>query len=305
MQIFIITHHAIQSSGMMPEQPAPSHQVYQKTVPVQSNDPLVIAQFVAFVQYNHSPHMLSVLRRLYDQCLQIFGSDWIGVHVHPTRFKEHLLKKLGPDWCAFQQGREVYISHKKTFGAALAETTRLQVTEDEADKIVNVGLMLNRYNLLQQMPFSESFNSYCLSEPVAKPLLTLIDVLLEGLRFIAEQEKEDPASTSARIRVACTVSQLICNNASKQSSKALTHYQPKERQTPFPLYVGLSLHATDQQKEAIVTFHALGMSVSYDRVMDVRRGFARAVSKRWAEDGVVVSTNAKRKVFVTSAVDKP
>ena len=39
------------------------------------------------------------------------------------------------------------------------------------------------------------------------------------------------------------------------------------------------------------------------RVMDVRRGFARAVSKRWAEDGVIVSTNAKRKVFVTSAVD--
>ena len=47
------------------------------------------------------------------------------------------------------------------------------------------------------------------------------------------------------------------------------------------------------------------MSVSYDRVMDVRRGFAQAVSKRWAEDGVVVPNNAKRKVFVTSAADNP
>ena len=105
--------------------------------------------------------------------------------------------------------------------------------------------------------------------------------------------------------MACTVSQLICSNASKQSSKAFTLYQRKERETPFPLYVELSLHVTDRQKGANVTFHALGMSVLYDRVMDVRRGFARAVSKRWAEDGVVVSTNAKRKVFVTSAVDKP
>ena len=34
-------------------------------------------------------------------------------------------------------------------GAALAETARLQVTEDEADdKIVDVGLMLRRYILL-------------------------------------------------------------------------------------------------------------------------------------------------------------
>ena len=117
----------------------------------------------------------------------------------------------------------------------MAETAHLQVTEDEADdKIVDVGLMLRRYMLLQQMPFSGSINSHCLNEPVAKPLLTLIDVLLEGSRFIAEEEKEDPASTSARIRVACTVSQLIYSNASKQSSKALTLSQRKERETPFP-----------------------------------------------------------------------
>ena len=42
--------------------------------------------------------------------------------------------------CAFQEGREVYLSHKNTAGAALAETARLQVTEDKAD----------RYILLQQ-----------------------------------------------------------------------------------------------------------------------------------------------------------
>ena len=31
--------------------------------------------------------------------------------------------------------------------------------------------------------------------------------------------------------------------------------------------------------------------------MDVRRGFAQNVSKPWAEDGVVVPNNAKRKVW--------
>ena len=45
------------------------------------------------------------------------------------------------------------------------------------------------------------------------------------------------------------------------------------------------------------------MSVSYNRVMDVRRGFAQDVSKRWAEDGVVVPSNTKRKVLVTNAAD--
>ena len=124
----------------------------------------------------------------------------------------------------------------------MAETARLQLTEDEAEKIVNVGLILRKYILLQQMPFSGSFNLNCLSEPVANPLLTLLDVLLEGSSSIVETVKDDPTSINARNRVACTISQLICSNASKQASQALNLYHSKERETPFPLYVGLKLH---------------------------------------------------------------
>ena len=97
-----------------------------------------------------------------------------------------LFTQLLSSGCAFQEGREAYLSHSNTVGAALAETARPQMTEDEAD----------RYSLLQQMPFSGSFTSHCLSESVAKPLLTLIDVLLEVWRFIAWQSEGGPASTS-------------------------------------------------------------------------------------------------------------
>ena len=37
--------------------------------------------------------------------------------------------------------------------------------------------------------------------------------------------------------------------------------------------------------------------------MDVRWDFAKAVSMRWATDGVVIPTNAMRSVFVTNAMD--
>ena len=123
------------------------------------------------------------------------------------------------------------------------------------------------------------------------------------LFFAEDKVHEDPSNMSARLKVACTISQLICSNATKQSGQATALYQRKERETPFPLYVGLKLHANSRDKDAISTFHALGMSVSYDRVMDVRKNFAKAVSKQWDEDGVVVPSNIKRNVFVTSAVD--
>ena len=43
----------------------------------------------------------------------------------------------------------MYLSHKQRVGAVLADTARLQVTEDEAEKIVHVGLLLRKYVLLQ------------------------------------------------------------------------------------------------------------------------------------------------------------
>ena len=69
----------------------------------------------------------------------------------------------------------------------MAQTARLQVTEDEAMTIVEVGIMLRKYILMQQNPFNGSFSSSCLSEPVAKPLLTFLDILLEGSSSIEEK----------------------------------------------------------------------------------------------------------------------
>ena len=112
----------------------------------------------------------------------------------------YILEKLGPDWSEYSEGRDVYVSHKKIIGAALAENVNLQVSKEETKKIIDVGIILRRYIQLQHMPFDGSFNSSCLSEPVAKPLLTLLEVLLQGSKSIQENLEEDQASNSARIR---------------------------------------------------------------------------------------------------------
>ncbi len=97
----------------------------------QQYDPLVFAQLLAFVQFNISALKFADLRKLYDQRLVQLNSDWTGSYVHPTRFKEHLLQKLGPDWSEYieAEGRDIYISQKKTVGAALAQASRIHVSE--------------------------------------------------------------------------------------------------------------------------------------------------------------------------------
>ena len=95
----------------------------------------------------------------------------------------------------------------------------------------------------------------------------------------------------------------FCTTDMQKCYQAIALYQRKERETPSPLYIGLKLYANSRQKDAIAIFYALGVSVSYDRIMDVRRDFVKAVSMRWGVDGVVIPTNSVRGVFVTSAVD--
>ena len=122
------------------------------------------------MQFNNSAFKLADPRKLYDRRLVQLDSDWIGSYVHLTRFKEHLLQKLGPDWSEYTEGRDIYISHKK------AQASRIHVSDDEAQKIVEVGLMLRQHILQEQKRFSGSFDPSCLSEPVSKPLRS-IDIL--------------------------------------------------------------------------------------------------------------------------------
>ncbi len=266
-------------------------------------DPLIIAQLVAFIKSSSIPHKVSDLKGLYQQRVHSAISDWTEVSIHSTRFKNHLLGKLGSDFYAFKNGKDVYISHSKTIGSSLAETARVHVTEDEAENIVAVGLILRKYILNVPTPFNGTFNQNALTKPVAQPLLTLLEVMLEGSSSITDKMNEDASSINARTRVACTISQLICSNAAKSSSQATTLYQSRQRVMPFPLYVGLKLHVNDRQRQIIGFFHSAGISVSYDRVMEVRKSFARAVSKHWNDDGIVVPINIKREVFVTGSVD--
>ena len=63
------------------------------------------------------------------------------------------------------------------------------------------------------------------------------------------------------------------------------------------------MHGDARLKKQIENAHELGLSVSYGRVMDVKRAIARAVCKCHTEDGVVLPTNLRCNVFTAYDVD--
>ena len=243
-------------------------------------DPLVLAEIVSFIQMQVGVVKLSDMKRLYSQRLRNIKSDWENLTVNSTRFKEHILKRLGDGWHAFNKGKEVLISNNFTTSSVLMEAVKQGLTEDDATKIVEVGLLVRKHILESQMPFTGTFTTKCLSEPVPNILLTLLQVLLDGSSMNTSDDQE---TSNARNRVAYTISNLVIRNSLKRAPKSSTKtlYQSRDRETAFPLYVGLKLHAYGCLKSIIKHFHQLGVSVPYDRIMQVRKRLAQAASKRF------------------------
>ena len=65
----------------------------------------------------------------------------------------------------------------------------------------------------------------------------------------------------------------------------------------------MTLYAHTRKRGLIDKMFALGISISYDRVIHLSTDIANAVSERYKERQVVVPTSFRRGVFTKSAVD--
>lgn len=76
-----------------------------------------------------------------------------------------------------------------------------------------------------------------------------------------------------------------------------------DKESPLPVYLGLLLHAETRKRSLIDKLYNLGLSISYDRVLDISTDIGNAVSSRFEEEKVVCPPVLCQSLFTTSAVD--
>ena len=74
-------------------------------------------------------------------------------------------------------------------------------------------------------------------------------------------------------------------------------------ETPFPLFIGLLLHAKTRKKGLLNTLAQKGLSFSYKRVQDVQLNVTKELCKKYSEDSFVCPPSLKEGVCTTAAVD--
>ena len=235
---------------------------------------------------------LAELVSLYSQRLESLGvaTDY----VHSSRLKSRLLAHF-PDLKDFKKGRDSFLAFSGAVGGAVRDAY-LHDYDGEAMHLARAAKIVRRDILQLTNLFSGSFDKSCQYDSVPESLQALVSMILQGPNV--------KDRNTAKNQAALSLCQLIRFNVVKRTSNlGNSTRHVKERETPLPLYLGLSVHAQTRKRDLVDTLYSLGLSVSYSRVLEVSAEMGQKACKQFIEENVVCPLKMKDGVFTTGAID--
>ena len=121
--------------------------------------------------------------------------------------------------------------------------------------------------------FPGTFADNCQDIPIPN-IRRLVSMILYGPELHREVNESQPCQF---------LSQLLVHNAKQQKRKASanSNMHTSKREPPLPLYVGLSIHSITRSKGMVEKLEKLGLSVSYNRVIQVDKMLAHNVCEQF------------------------
>lgn len=229
------------------------------------------------------------LTRLYSTRLQQLG---VETKVHSTRLKQRILGQI-PDMRAYPKGRDTLLVFDADIGLALTKACE-RGSDSDAIHLARAAQIVRRHMFHKTSHFDGSFGDNCQEASVPDVLLALINMILEGPSI--KEQSRDP-----RCQAALSMAQLLKFNSVKSARKATDIPKPvkhsREQETPLSIYLGLKLHAETRKKKLVDKLFHLGLSISYDRVLQISADLGNAVNQFYRMENVVCPPRFRQTVF--------
>ena len=264
---------------------------------------IALAELVSFIEESRmvSTAELPVFRLAelvdkYTSRLKQLGEN-TPARIHTTRLKDRILSQI-PALEEHKQGRDVFLAFKTDLANALQKAHKEDIDE-EAMHLAKAAIIVRKEMFTQKYTFDGSFESNCQADSIPPSLVSLVNMILYGPNI------EMQASTLTKSQSGLTISQLLQYNSyhRRSSGEVKRERRNKSRETPLPIFVGLSIHAKTRSRDLVENMHTLGLSVSYDRVLSISTDLGNAVCRRYQEENVVCPCNLRLNLFTTAAVD--
>lgn len=154
--------------------------------------------------------------------------------------------------------------------------------DSDAMCLARAASIVRRDMLDKEIKFTGLFDQNCQTDSVPYPLLALVNMILNGPNI----------KSSSTSQATLSIAQLLQYNSSKCRTEGSTGtYHNKSRETPLPIYLGLKLHARTRKRDLIDSLFNLGLSISYDRVMEISTLMNNCVCQQYHSDQLVCPSN--------------
>ena len=235
------------------------------------------------------------LADLYDSRLKQLGTN-MGNRIHTTKLKNRILAYF-PDLEAHKQGRDVVLVCNKDIGNAIKKACEYDADSD-AVHLVRAANAIRRDMFKMKTKFQGKFTDKCQEDSVPASLVALVSMILMGPNIKAQMScKSIPQSV-------LTISQLVMfNSIVRRRIDATSSKHSSDRQPPLPVYLGMMLHTKTRKKELVDKCFKLGLSVSYDEVLNISSSLGNAVCVYYNKEDVVCPPHLNSNLFTTAAVD--
>ena len=213
-------------------------------------------------------------------------------NVNSTRLKEKLLAEI-PELDNYKSGREIHLAFKNDVGQAITEAS----TYSDAMLLAKAAQILRNRMLEHKQRNEGNLNETSIYDSLPSALLQFVCMIEHG------------ADIQSQLRYGATptdlaMAQLLQYNCFSQSTEdCRTHRHSRDREPPFPIYVGMAVHAKTRKRHLVDMLHEHGLSIPYKRVLDISTQLGDAAVTRYVEDGVVCPPKLRKGLFSTSAID--
>ena len=125
---------------------------------------------------------------------------------------------------------------------------------------------------------------------------------MNGSQLTLENQHDNVYNQQACLSVV----QLLAFNTYKRRRKLVNQNftkHSKRREPPPPVHIGLLIHSQTRQSNLVSYLYNLGLSISYERVFEIKNLTANAICEQFKADRVVCPPKLRKNIFTTAAYD--
>ena len=216
-------------------------------------------------------------------------------NVHRSRLKHDILEHF-PEAQEQQEGKKVFIDFKDRMSNMLREALKQWDFSEDAS-ILEKAAKIIRKDIFNHdgFRFTDSFTPKCQEDSVPANLKSLVSMILNGTGLDDQiRHVSQPSLTIAQT--------MLFSRKKRASDHDVPTRHTLLREPPLPIYLGLNIHAAEQNKKLIQILYKMGITISYDRIMTLEDLLATSLCERFKEDGVVSPACLRKGLFTVSAI---